>query len=59
MTNPHTFCSTPDVDLSATRARLLLAREQCASQSSAQHFRTVTEKRRWQTAHQRRAEQTD
>jgi hypothetical protein len=48
-----------EVDLDSTRTRLLLAREQCASQSSTEHLRSIGAMRAWQAAHQRGAEQPD
>ena len=55
----HTSSTTPPfaVDLDSTRSRLLLAREQCASQSSTEHLRSIGALRSWQAAHQRGAEQ--
>jgi hypothetical protein len=49
----HASPSTHPVSLSATQRRLLLAREQCASQSSTENLRSVTAKRRWPSASQR------
>jgi hypothetical protein len=58
--NRHASSSTlpnlRQVDLSATQRRLLLAREQCASQSSAECVRSATLIRRWP---QPRTEQKD
>jgi hypothetical protein len=47
------------VDLDSTRSRLLLAREQCASQSSTEHLRSVGAMRSWRTTPQRPAAQAD
>jgi hypothetical protein len=57
----HTSSTTPPfaVDLDSTRSRLLLAREQCASQSSTAHLRSVGAMRSWLTALRRRAEQRE
>jgi hypothetical protein len=46
-----------EVDLDSTRSRLQLAREQCASQSSTAHLRSIGALRSWETAHRPRAEQ--
>jgi hypothetical protein len=48
-----------EVDLDSTRSRLLLAREQCASQSSAEYLRSFGAMRAWLTAPQRGAAQHD
>jgi hypothetical protein len=54
----HASRTTPpfQVDLNSTRSRLLLAREQCVSQSSTEHLRSVGAMRSWLTALRRRAE---
>ncbi|MCW3046169.1 MAG: hypothetical protein JWO74_453 [Solirubrobacterales bacterium] len=53
-----------EVDLDSTRSRLLLAREQCASQSTTEHLRSIGAMPSWltgpqQTAPQPGAEQPD
>jgi hypothetical protein len=57
----HTSSTTPpfQVDLDSTRSRLLLAREQCASQSSTEHLRSVGAMRSWLTSLRRRDEQPE
>jgi hypothetical protein len=59
--DPHSSSTTSsfEIDLDSTRTRLLLAREQCASQSSTEHLRSIGAMRAWLTAHQRGAEQPD
>jgi hypothetical protein len=46
-----------EVNLDSTRSRLLLARAQCASQSSTAHLRSIGALSSWETAHQRGDEQ--
>ena len=53
------FMPPREVDLDSTRRRLLLAREQCASQSSTAHLRTFGAMRSWLATVQRLAQQTD
>jgi hypothetical protein len=48
-----------EVNLDSTRSRLLLAREQCASQSSTEHLRSFGAMRAWLTARQRGAAQPE
>jgi hypothetical protein len=52
--DPHSSSTTSsfEIDLDSTRTRLLLAREQCASQSSTEHLRSIGAMRSWQTAPQ-------
>lgn len=45
----NTPADTHEVDLNATRRRLLIAREQCASHRSARQLRTAVALRRWPT----------
>ena len=47
------------VDLDSTRSRLLLAREQCASQSSTKHLRSFGAMRAWLTTRRQAARQPD
>jgi hypothetical protein len=49
----NTPVDAPEVDLDATRRRLLLAREQCGSQRSTRHLRTAAARRRWPTPSER------
>jgi hypothetical protein len=53
----HPAATTPrfEVDLDSTSRRLLLAREQCASQSSTERLRSFGAMRAWLTARQRGA----
>jgi hypothetical protein len=49
--------STPPVEVNLDSTRVLLARAQCASQSSTAHLRSIGALSSWETAHQRGHEQ--